>query len=138
SGCSDRPGAERDASTVPHPAPSALSPRIRGHDPYPRTMIDFEHLARPGIRNLRAYDPGHDLVALRRRFAEAQLVELGSNENPYGAGPAVRQAIADALPRIHVYPDPLGGDLKRALAALHRVDVSHILLGNGSHELLMQ
>lgn len=101
-------------------------------------MIDFEHLARPGIRNLRAYDPGHDLVALRRRFAEAQLVELGSNENPYGAGPAVRQAIADALPRIHVYPDPLGGDLKRALAALHRVDVSHILLGNGSHELLMQ
>lgn len=45
---------------------------------------DFEALAQPGIRRLRAYDPGHDLVALRRRFAEAQLVELGSNENPSG------------------------------------------------------
>ena len=60
-------------------------------------MVDFERLARPGVRELRAYDPGHDLVALRRRFAEAQLVELGSNENPYGASPDARQAI---LPRL--------------------------------------
>ncbi len=101
-------------------------------------MIDFEALARPGIRHLRAYDPGHDLVALRRRYAEAQLVELGSNENPYGASPKARQAIVDALDRIHVYPDPLGGDLKRALAARHGVAPSRLLLGNGSHELLMQ
>lgn len=101
-------------------------------------MVDFEVLARPGIRALRAYDPGHDLVALRRRFAEAQLVELGSNENPYGASPAARQAIEAALDGIHVYPDPLGGDLKRALSARHGIDPSRILLGNGSHELLMQ
>ena len=106
-------------------------------------MIDFERLARPGIRSLRAYDPGHDLVALRRRFAEAQLagrglVELGSNENPYGASPQAKQAIVDALAGVHIYPDPLGGDLKRALAARHGIEASRILLGNGSHELLMQ
>ncbi len=101
-------------------------------------MTDFERLARPGIRALRAYDPGHDLVTLRRRFAEAQLVELGSNENPYGASPQAKQAIVDALAGIHIYPDPLGGDLKRALAAKHGIDPSRILLGNGSHELLMQ
>ena len=53
-------------------------------------MVDFESLARPGIQRLRAYDPGHDLVALRRRFVEAQLVELGSNENPYGASPKAK------------------------------------------------
>ena len=101
-------------------------------------MIDFESLARPGIRSLRAYDPGHDLVALRRRYAEAQLVELGSNENPYGASPLAKQAVVDALAHIHIYPDPLGGDLKRALAAKHGVDARSLLLGNGSHELLMQ
>lgn len=101
-------------------------------------MVDFERLARPGVRELRAYDPGHDLVALRRRFAEAQLVELGSNENPYGASPAARQAIQRALDAIHIYPDPLGGDLKRALAAHHGVQPANLLLGNGSHELLMQ
>ena len=101
-------------------------------------MVDFEALARPGIRSLRAYDPGHDLVALRRRFAEAQLVELGSNENPYGASRRARAAIEAALDGIHIYPDPLGGDLKRALAAHHGVEPARLLLGNGSHELLMQ
>ena len=101
-------------------------------------MVDFEALARPGIQRLRAYDPGHDLVALRRRFVEAQLVELGSNENPYGASPKAKQAVVDALAGIHIYPDPLGGDLKRALAAHHGVQPANLLLGNGSHELLMQ
>ncbi|MDI1253466.1 histidinol-phosphate transaminase [Thermomonas sp.] len=104
-------------------------------------MVDFECLARPGVRELRAYDPGHDLVSLRRRFAQTaqtQLVELGSNENPYGASPRARDAIVDALAGIHLYPDPLGGDLKRALATFHGIETSRLLLGNGSHELLMQ
>ena len=96
----------------------------------------FEALAAEGIRRLRAYDPGHDLVALRRRHAG--LVELGSNENPYGPSPAARAAVTETLDALHRYPDPLGGDLKRALAAKLGVSVDRILLGNGSHELLMQ
>ncbi len=106
-------------------------------------MVDFESLANTGVRGLRAYDPGHDLVTLRRRVVESQpggtpLIELGSNENPYGASPRARQAIIDALAGIHIYPDPLGGELKRALAAFHGVATTQLLLGNGSHELLMQ
>jgi histidinol-phosphate aminotransferase len=97
-----------------------------------------ERLAVPAVRALRAYDPGHDLVALRRRFAPELLVELGSNENPYGASPRARAAAAAALDELHRYPDPLGGDLRRALAAKHGVDVAQVVLGNGSHELLMQ
>lgn len=100
-------------------------------------MMDFEALAQPGIRGLRAYDPGHDLVALRRA-AGATLLELGSNENPYGPSPRARQAAIDALAAAHVYPDPLGGDLKRALARHHGVEAAQVLLGNGSHEVLMQ
>jgi histidinol-phosphate aminotransferase len=98
----------------------------------------FAERAQPGVRGLRAYDPGHDLVALRRRFAQTHLVELGSNENPYGASPAVRAAVLDAMHQLHRYPDPLGGDLKRAIAAKLGVTTSQLLLGNGSHELLMQ
>jgi len=92
----------------------------------------------PGIRSLRAYDPGHDLVALRRKFAPQVLVELGSNENPYGAGPRVREAVLGVLGALHRYPDPRGGGLKRVLAAKHGIDPAQIVLGNGSHELLMQ
>src|SRR5690606_10861610 len=58
--------------------------------------------------------------------------------NPYGASPRAKQAIVDALAGIHVYPDPLGGDLRRALAAHHGVAPANLVLGNGSHELLMQ
>ncbi len=97
----------------------------------------FAARARPGIRQLRAYDPGHDLVALRHRFGDA-LVELGSNENPWGPSPAAREAVLGQLDMLHRYPDPLGTGLRRALAARHGVDASQVLLGNGSHELLMQ
>lgn len=101
----------------------------------------FAARACAGVQGLKAYDPGHDLVAFRRRFAGSAgghpLVELGSNENPYGPSDAARAAILDQLQAIHRYPDPLGGDLKRALAARHGVAPERILLGNGSHELLM-
>lgn len=90
-----------------------------------------------GVQALKAYDPGHDLVALRRQFGAAQLVELGSNENSYGPSPAARAAVLDRLHELHRYPDPLGADLKRALARVHGVGEDELLLGNGSHELLM-
>lgn len=99
--------------------------------------VDFDALAQPGIRGLRAYDPGHDLVALRREAAEA-LTELGSNENSHGPSPKALAAACAAIVEAFRYSDPLGGDLKRALAAKHGVETSQILLGNGSHELLMQ
>lgn len=98
----------------------------------------FAGLAQPAIRGLKAYDPGHDLVALRRGFAPDVLVELGSNENPHGPSPRVRDALLAVAGELHRYPDPRGGDLKRALAAKHDVDEAQLLLGNGSHELLMQ
>jgi histidinol-phosphate aminotransferase len=98
----------------------------------------FSALAQPGIQTLRAYDPGHDLVAFRRRFEGRHLVELGSNENPYGPSARAKEAVLGTIHDAFRYPDPLGGDLKRALAAKHGVDVASILLGNGSHEILMQ
>jgi histidinol-phosphate aminotransferase len=99
---------------------------------------DFAALAQPGIRGLRAYDPGLDLVALRRAQADGLLVELGSNENNFGPSPAARAAVLDSLHALHRYPDPSGSDLKRALSMHHGVGAERILLGNGSHELLMR
>jgi histidinol-phosphate aminotransferase len=93
-------------------------------------------LANAATAKLRAYDPGHDLPALREQYGE-RLIELGSNETSLGASPRVAEAITAALPDIYRYPDPKGGALKRALAAGLGVDAAQIALGNGSHELLM-
>lgn len=101
-----------------------------------RTAFDAVALANVATRKLGAYDPGHDLPALRRRFGAA-LAELGSNENPLGPSPRAIAAIEAALPELLRYPDPKGGALKAALATHLGVDAAQITLGNGSHELLM-
>lgn len=98
--------------------------------------FDATRLANPVIGALRAYDPGHDLPALRQRFG-AQICELGSNENPLGPSPHALAAIEAALADVFRYPDPKGGALKAAISTKFSVDISHIVLGNGSHELLM-
>jgi histidinol-phosphate aminotransferase len=98
--------------------------------------FDAASLANAATRALRAYDPGHDLPALRKRFGAA-LAELGSNENPLGPSPRAIAAIEAALPEAFRYPDPKGLALKTALARHLGVDVAQITLGNGSHELLM-
>ena len=93
------------------------------------------------VSALRAYDPGMDIVALRQRCAEElqkSLIELGSNENPWGPSPraiAAFDAQRDALFR---YPDPLCGELRHAVSTHLGIDASSLVFGNGSHELLMQ
>lgn len=103
-----------------------------------RDEAHFRALAQPAIGTLRNYDPGHDLVALRRQASHDGLLELGSNENPYGPSPRAREAALACIDELHRYPDPRGGDLKQAIAATLGVDATRIILGNGSHELLMQ
>ncbi|MGH8215437.1 MAG: histidinol-phosphate transaminase [Rhodanobacteraceae bacterium] len=106
------------------------------HSPLPVPAFDAAGLANSAVAKLRAYDPGHDLPALRQRFG-ASLAELGSNENPMGASPRALRAMRTALPDAFRYPDPRGADLKHALADHLGVAPERIALGNGSHELLM-
>jgi histidinol-phosphate aminotransferase len=98
--------------------------------------FDAAKLANAATRGLKAYDPGHDLPALRKRFGPG-LAELGSNENPMGPSPKALAAIQNELAHLFRYPDPKGGALKSALADRLKIDTSQITFGNGSHELLM-
>jgi histidinol-phosphate aminotransferase len=98
--------------------------------------FDAAQLANHATSALRAYDPGHDLPALRQSFG-ATIAELGSNENPLGPSPCALDAMRAALADSFRYPDPRGASLKAALSQHIGVDVKRIALGNGSHELLM-
>ena len=98
--------------------------------------FDAGTLANNATAALRAYDPGHDLPALRKRFG-AEIAELGSNENPLGPSPLALEAMRRALAETFRYPDPRGLSLKTALCSHLGVDIDRVALGNGSHELLM-
>jgi histidinol-phosphate aminotransferase len=64
------------------------------------------------------------------------VVRLSANENPYGPSPAALTAIRDALPLAWRYPDEAAEQLTETIAQMHGVPANHVLLGDGSSEIL--
>ena len=66
-----------------------------------------------------------------------KFIKLNTNENPYPASPAVKQAIAAALERgLARYPDPMCTAFRRRAGEVLGVDADWILCGNGSDDIL--
>jgi len=70
------------------------------------------------------------------KTATAAPILLNSNENPYGPSPAARQAMRDAMAESARYPDDAEAALGEAVARLHGVTTSEVLLANGSSDVL--
>ncbi|MFZ2906184.1 MAG: histidinol-phosphate transaminase [Cyclobacteriaceae bacterium] len=64
------------------------------------------------------------------------IVRLGSNENPYGPSPKARRAVQDSIVQGNRYPFAEMNEMKAMLAQREGVTPDHILMGNGSGELL--
>jgi len=65
-----------------------------------------------------------------------KTVRLSANENPYGPSPKALKAIQDAFELAWRYPDESNDVLIEKLARLNNVNRDHILLGDGSSEIL--
>jgi histidinol-phosphate aminotransferase len=94
-------------------------------------------LATEAVRTLAPYVPGKPIEELERELGISGIVKLASNENPLGASPVARQAMASALDEAWLYPDGSGHRLKADLAKHLGVEVAHITLGNGSNDVLV-
>lgn len=70
------------------------------------------------------------------REAVSGVVRLSSNENPYGPSPAAFEAMRKAFGLAWRYPDEAADALVEDLAKLHGLPADHVLLGNGSSEIL--
>ena len=101
-------------------------------------MMDPCELSPSYVRSIAPYQPGKPISELARELGleESSIVKLASNENPRGIGPRTRAAIEHALADIARYPDGNGFELKSKLAARYHVDMSSIVLGNGSNDVL--
>jgi histidinol-phosphate aminotransferase len=97
----------------------------------------FEALAAPGVRRLTPYVPGKPPEALERELGVKDSIKLASNENPLGPGPLARAALAVAAPKVGLYPDGGGHELRSKLARRHGVSLEQVTLGNGSNDVLV-
>jgi histidinol-phosphate aminotransferase len=67
----------------------------------------------------------------------ANLVKLNTNENPYGPGPKVLQALRGEVgDSLRLYPDPNSDRLRAAIAEYHGLAPHNVFVGNGSDEVL--
>lgn len=73
---------------------------------------------------------------LERRRGAPFAARLGANENGFGPSPRAVAAMAQAAGEQWKYGDPDSHDLRQALAAHHRIDPGHIMLGEGVDGLL--
>lgn len=91
-----------------------------------------------GILGIQAYSPGMPIEELQRKLGLADVIKMASNENPLGASPRVREALAANVlqQNLALYPDGSGFRLKQKIAAYHEIEPERITLGNGSNDLL--
>ena len=57
------------------------------------------------ISSLSPYVPGKPIEETEREYGIKGAVKLASNENPLGPSPKAMEALAKALPKLHLYPD---------------------------------
>lgn len=92
----------------------------------------------PQISQLPVYVPGKPIehVAREHGLAVEQVIKLASNENPLGPSPRALAAMQQALKQLHLYPDGNAFYLKQKLAETLYLDPAHLILGNGSNEII--
>jgi len=101
-------------------------------------MSEVLSLVNRHLASLPVYTPGRPIeeVAREHGLDPAQVIKLASNENPLGPSPRALEAMQAVLRNLHLYPDGSAFHFKRRLAEFLTLDPEHLILGNGSNEIL--
>ncbi len=90
---------------------------------------------RPEIAALPAYNAGLASDAVKERYGLNSIAKLGSNENPHGAPPQVRDALTSLFDKLALYPEA-EPKLRARLATYLDERMQALILGNGSEQLI--
>ncbi|HEV3408815.1 MAG TPA: hypothetical protein VG095_00845, partial [Chthoniobacterales bacterium] len=101
-------------------------------------MTSVWDIANPQLRDLAVYEPGKPIEETARQLGAdaASIIKLASNENPLGPSPRALEAMRSAAECAHLYPDGGGYYVRGALAEKLGLPADHIILGNGSNEII--
>lgn len=94
----------------------------------PRKSKDIVKLVRPSVRGLAAYHVDESAVRIK----------LDAMENPFPLPAQVRDDLGRAVRKsmVNRYPDPSASAVKKAVAAVWKMQPDRMILGNGSDELI--
>ena len=90
------------------------------------------------LKNLPVYQPGRPIEEVARELGLSadSIINLASNENPFGPSPLAVTAMQKAVAGVNLYPDGNAFYLKQKLAAKLGVEPANLVLGNGSNEII--
>jgi len=88
------------------------------------------------IASLVPYVPGKPIDELERELGIPRAIKLASNENPLGPSPKALAVLDNTAAILHRYPDGGAYRLRAALADRYKLSSDHVILGNGSDEIL--
>ncbi len=98
--------------------------------------MSLADLIRRPVGAMAGYNPGPAPEELAATLGLPAMVELGTNENPFGPSPRALLAIQAELGRANRYPDPLCQPLREALARRHGLVPDNVVVANGADNLL--
>jgi len=90
----------------------------------------------PDIASLVPYVPGKPIEELERELGITRAIKLASNENPLGPSPKALAVLSEAARTLNRYPDGGAHRLRGALADRFKLTPDHVILGNGSDEII--
>ncbi len=84
------------------------------------------------------FQHGGDLDTIQEKYGidRNELIDFSGNINPLGISPRVKKELSSHLDLIATYPDIKYTALRRSIAAYTKADMDHIIVGNGSTELI--
>src|SRR6266702_472117 len=92
----------------------------------------------PLLKSIPVYQPGRPIEEVARDLGLPieSIIKLASNENPLGPSRLAVAAMRKAVGQVNLYPDGSAFYLKQKLAGKLGITARHLILGNGSNEIL--
>ena len=95
-------------------------------------------MIRSVINLINPYDAGKFPVDISKKYGikESDVIQLGSNENPFPPSEEVKKAYFESLGKINRYPHPYYSELKESISSYLNIDKELIAVGNGAGDIL--
>ncbi|MGE7594467.1 histidinol-phosphate transaminase [Peribacillus frigoritolerans] len=91
---------------------------------------------RQNIESISPYVSGKPIEEVQRELGLETIVKLASNENPFGYSPLAKEAMLNEMGQTSFYPEGMAPALAEKLARNLNINKDHIILGNGSDEVI--